>query len=223
MIVVTFTSGPPIPHLDASMKLYVTYTSPYARLARIVVAEKALHNLVEIIEAKTRTPDSPYYLINPSGRVPYLLDDVGVGMEDSQLICAYLDSLDGYPRFHGLAFEGWGYRRLEAVARSMCDGISVLAREMSRPANERSPTVLAHEVARSQRMADLFEGQVADPLLQGAPGMAHFVLAVALDAARRRGLGDLTDGRAQLAQWMRRISEIPSMRATVPPSSARPA
>ena len=223
MIVVAPTSGPPIPHLDSSMKLYVTYTSPYARLARIVVAEKVLHDRVEIIEARTRTPGSPYYLINPSGRVPYLLDDVGVGMEDSQLICAYLDSLDGNPRFHGLAFEGWEYRRLEAVARSMCDGISVWAREMSRPANERSPTVLAHEVARSQRMADLFEGQVADPLLQGVPGMAHFVLAVALDAARRRGLGDLTDGRAQLARWMRRISEIPSMRATVPPSSARPA
>ena len=205
------------------MKLYVTYTSPYARLARIVVAEKALHNLVEIIEAKTRTPDSPYYLINPSGRVPYLVDDVGVGMEDSQLICTYLDNLDGNPRFHGLPFEGWGYRRLEAAARSMCDGISVWAREMSRPANERSPTVLAHEVARSQRMADFFEGQLTDPLLQGAPGMAHFVLAVALDSARRRGLGDLTDGRAQLARWVRRISEMPSMRATVSPSSVRAA
>lgn len=52
------------------MKLYVTYTSPYARLARIVVIEKALEDRVEIIEAKTRTPSSPYYHINPSGRVP---------------------------------------------------------------------------------------------------------------------------------------------------------
>ena len=205
------------------MKLYVTYTSPYARLARIVVAEKVLRDRVEIIEAKTRTPGSPYFLINPSGRVPYLLDDKGVGMEDSQLICAYLDNLDGNPRFHGLPFEAWAYRRFEAAARSMCDGISVWAREMSRPANERSPTILAHEVARSQRMADFFEGQVADPLLQGAPGMAHFVLAVALDAARRRGLGDLTDGRARLARWMGRISEMPSIQATVPPSSLRPA
>ena len=62
--------------------------------------EKALEDRVEIIEAKTRTADSPYYQINPSGRVPYLIDDAGVGMEDSQLICAYLDSLDGKPRFH---------------------------------------------------------------------------------------------------------------------------
>jgi hypothetical protein len=41
---------------EVSMKLYVTYTSPYARLARIVVMEKELEDRVEIIEAKTRTP-----------------------------------------------------------------------------------------------------------------------------------------------------------------------
>jgi hypothetical protein len=41
------------------MKLYVTYSSPCARLARILVAEKVLQNRVEIIEAKTRTPGSP--------------------------------------------------------------------------------------------------------------------------------------------------------------------
>ena len=106
------------------MKLYVTYTSPYARLARILVLEKGLGDRVEIVEAKTRTPNSPYYQINPSGRVPYLIDDAGVGMEDSQLICAYLDSLDGKPRFHDpLHASDWDYRRLEASARSMCDGI----------------------------------------------------------------------------------------------------
>ena len=53
------------------MKLYVTYSSPYACLARIIVIEKAFENRVEIVEAKTRTPGSPYYQINPSGRVPY--------------------------------------------------------------------------------------------------------------------------------------------------------
>ncbi|MGA7086412.1 MAG: glutathione S-transferase N-terminal domain-containing protein, partial [Pseudolabrys sp.] len=61
------------------------HTSPYARLARIIVIEKALDDRVEIIEAKTRTQGSPYYQINPSGRVPYLVDDAGIGMEDSQL------------------------------------------------------------------------------------------------------------------------------------------
>src|ERR1700674_1014163 len=105
------------------MKLYVTYTSPYARLARIVVIEKGLEGRVEIIEAKTRSPGSPYYKINPSGRVPYLVDDAGVAMEDSQVICAYLDGLDAKPRLHPSSDADWRYRRLEARARSMCDGI----------------------------------------------------------------------------------------------------
>jgi len=94
------------------MKLYVTFTSPYARLARILVIEKSLEDRVEVIAAKTRVADSPYYQINPSGRVPYLIDDSGVGMEDSQLICAYLDNLDGKPRFHDSARQtDWAYQR----------------------------------------------------------------------------------------------------------------
>jgi glutathione S-transferase len=198
------------------MKLYVTFTSPYARLARILVLEKALEDRVEIIVAKTRAADSPYYQINPSGRVPYLIDDSGVGMEDSQVICAYLDSLDGKPRFHDPRRQtDWAYQRLEFAARNMCEGICVWVREMARPESERSPTVLAHEVARAQRMADLFEGRAPD-LTQSAPSMAHLILAVALDVAAKRGFGDLTTGRPQLAAWMRSMSERASMQRTAP-------
>src|SRR5215831_2357658 len=193
------------------MKLYVTYASPYARLPRIIVIEKGLQERVEIVVAKTRTPSSPYYQINPSGRVPYLVDDAGVGMEDSQVICAYLDGLDGKPRLHDpLRDSDWAYRRLEASARSMCDGISVWVREMYRPESERSPTVLAHEVARSERMADFFESRVSDALMQGESSMGHLILAVALDTARKRGPGDLTTGRPRLTAWMRRMSDLPA-------------
>ena len=200
------------------MRLYVTLGSPYARLARILVLEKALEDRVEIIQAKTRTSGSPYYQINPSGRVPFLVDDTGIGMEDSQPICAYLDSLDGKPRFHDpLRATDWDYLRLEYAARSMCEGICVWVREMSRPDSERSPTVLAHELARAKRMADVFEDRVTDPLMQGAPCMAHLILAVTLDMAHKRGSGDLTNGRPQLATWMRSISNLPSIQRTAPP------
>jgi glutathione S-transferase len=200
------------------MKLYVTYRSPYARLARIIVTEKGLEDRVEIIAAKTRTAGSPYYQINPSGRVPYLVDDSGAGMEDSQIICAYLDGLDGKPRFHDPArASDWAYLGLEFAARSMVDGIAVWGREMARPENERSPTTLAHESARAQRMADFFEDRVTDPPLQGSPAMAHLILAIAVEMARKRGLGDLTAGRPRLAQWMRPISDLPSMQQTAPP------
>ena len=97
----------------------------------------------------------------------------------------------------------------------MCDGIAVWGREMTRPKTERSPTTLAHESARAQRMADFFEDRVTDPLMQG--GMTHLILAVAVEMARKRGLGDLTAGRPRLADWMRPISALPSMQRTVPP------
>jgi len=81
------------------MKLYITKGSPYARIVRVVVLEKGLAERVEVLTAKTRTTDSPYYNINPSGRVPYLVCDDGLGLEDSALICSYLDHLDGKPMF----------------------------------------------------------------------------------------------------------------------------
>src|SRR5581483_2357573 len=157
------------------------------RLARIVVIEKGLDQRVDVIEAATRAADSPYYQINPSGRVPYLIDDAGVGMEDSQVICAYLDGLDGAPRFHDAGGDtDWAYRRCEATARSFCDGISVWVREARRRENERSPGVMRHEAARATRLADMFEAEVARPLWREPPRMAHLLLAVSLDVARAR-------------------------------------
>ena len=137
------------------MKLYITPGSPYARMARIVVLEKGLASRVEVIVAKTRVANSPYYQINPSGRVPYLVRDDGTGLEDSPLICFYLDHLDGNPKFDFPAgVEGTEARRLEALARSLVDGLSVWSRELARPENERSPGVIQHEAERARRMTD---------------------------------------------------------------------
>ena len=94
------------------MKLYITPGSPYARIARVVVLEKGLESRVEIIAAQTRLADSPYYSVNPSGRVPYLIRDDGVGLEESANICAYLDHLDRNPVFDLLAGDqAWEARR----------------------------------------------------------------------------------------------------------------
>ena len=149
------------------MKLYISPGSPYVRMARILVLEKKLQTRVEIIVARTRAADSPYYDINPSGRVPYLIRDDGVGLEESALICAWLDHLDGNPAFDLPAGdEGWEARRLEALARSMVDGLSVWGRELSRPENERSPGIIQHETDRARRMASLWESEIDLPLME---------------------------------------------------------
>jgi glutathione S-transferase len=197
------------------MKLYVTMTSPYGRLARIVVLEKRLEGQVEIIEAQTRTAASPYYQINPSGRVPCLVRDDGVVMEDSQLICAWLDSLGGNPHLtRVLKREDWAYRRLETYARSMLDGIAVWVREMRRPQHERSPTILRHEVDRCVRMADFWEREIGDALMRGPLNLAQILLISAVELAEHQKMTEVLPSRAKLAVWARRVREIPSIKAT---------
>ena len=197
------------------MKLHTTPTSPYGRLARMVIHEKGLGSRVEIVAAATRTAGSPYYAINPSGRVPFLVRDDGVGIEDSQLIVTFLDNLDGKPRLTPpLILQDWSYGRLETYARSMLDGISVYLREMRRPETERSPTILHHEADRALRLADFWEREIGHPLMQGPLNVAQLLLICALDTGARCQIGELERGRAKLSVWARRMREHPSVKAT---------
>jgi len=203
------------------IKLYITPGSPYARMARIVVLEKGLQGRVETIVAKTRAQDSPYYGINPSGRVPYLVREDGVGMEESALICAYLDHLDGTPAFELPGGTGsWEARRLESLARSMLDGLAVWSREILRPENESSPSVIQHETDRARRMADVWESEVGHPLMGGALNMVQLTLACALGLDARIPGILWRPGHPRLSAWFDRIAARPSFAATAPPRAA---
>ena len=200
------------------MKLYITPGSPYARMARIVVLEKGLQSRVEIIVAKTRVADSPYYAINPSGRVPYLIREDGLGLEESAVICAYLDHLDGEPAFD-LPGEDppWEAYRLEALARSLVDGLSVWVREILRPENERSPGVIQHETERARRMADLWEREIDHPVMHGPLNRASMTLACALGLETRNPGFRWRAGHPKLCAWFDPIAARPSFAATAPP------
>jgi glutathione S-transferase len=199
------------------MKLYITAGSPYARIVRIVVIEKGLEDRVEIIAAQTRSADSPYYRINPSGRVPYLVRDDGVGLEESAVICSYLDRLDEKPAFELPEGEtAWEARRLEAVARSMLDGLSVWGREIARPSDERSPTVIRHEAARAGRMADFWETEIDHPLMRGPLNLGQITLASALGLEARNPDLRWRPGHPKLCVWFDHFAARPSFAATTP-------
>jgi glutathione S-transferase len=199
------------------VKLYATPGSPYARMARIVVIEKNLESRVDVIFAQTRTAGSPYYTINPSGRVPYLVRDDGVGLEESAVICAYLDQLDGKPAFGLPAGEAaWEARRLEGLARSLMDGLAVWLRELYRPENERSPGVIRHEVERAARLLAHWEREIAHPYMCGALNMAQLTLACALGIEARNPDFQWRSGHPRLLDWYRPLAARPSFLATAP-------
>jgi glutathione S-transferase len=202
------------------MKLYITAGSPYARLARMIVIEKGLQSRVAEVVAKTRAPDSPFYPINPSGRVPYLVCEDGFGLEESAAICEYLDSLDGAPILsRPFALQALAAVRFDARALSFLDGLAVWFRELVRQSGERSATVIAHEHARALRLLDWWEEQIEAPWMTGPLNIAQLRLGCALGFALRIRDFDWRPGRPRLARWFESFAERPSYKATEPPAA----
>ncbi len=200
------------------MKLYGTKTSPYARIIRIVIFEKKLNDQIEFIWTKTRVPDDPMYAINPSGRVPFLLLDDGTGIEDTPVLVQFLDNLKK-PRIFvdGLEQFDFQYLQIEAKARSLLDGASVWIREIRRPSNEQSPTILQHEQNRAIRLTSYFDKIVSDPLLSGSINLAQLYLFAALDLERRIKTFSWRQGNANLITWYERMESQPSVKASWQP------
>jgi glutathione S-transferase len=183
----------------------------------MVILEKGLGPSVEVVAAQTRTAGSPYYRVNPSGRVPYLEIPGKPGLEDSQLIVAYLDHISGPPSLmRPWADDDWLYGRLEATARSFTDGLSVWVRELRRPEGERSPGIIAHERQRAERLADQWEQDVSHPLMTGSINLAQLYLLAGLDQAAHWGIADHAASRPALAAWLTRMHKLPSAQATAP-------
>jgi len=67
--------------------------SPYARKVRLVLAEKRLPFDLRVEKVWERRPD--YLELNPAGTVPTLVEDNGLVIPDSAVICEYLD--EAYP------------------------------------------------------------------------------------------------------------------------------
>ena len=202
------------------MKLYITPGSPYARMARIMVLEKLLEDRVEIVPALTRSIDSPYYKINPSGRVPYLICDDGVGLEESAVVCRYLDHLDSNPKFELPDGEQrWEALRLGALAISLMDGLSVWLREVGRPRNEQSPTVIRHETDRAGRLIDRWETEIGHPWMQGKLCLAQIALTCALGIEARNPDFRWREGHPTLRTWFDRMAARPSIAKTAPPTA----
>jgi len=200
------------------MKLYGTTTSPYARIARIVVFEKNLQNNVEFIWIKTRIPNDPFLSINSSGRVPFLLLSNGFGLEDTPAIVDYLDALQKpYLFLHGIERKNWEYRRLEATSKAMLDGLAVWVREVRRPNDEQSPTVINHELHRAERLSDFFNDLTSNPVFSEEMNLAQLYLFAALDLERRIPEFQWRTRNVELSNWFEQFNLRKSVKASLAP------
>ncbi len=73
--------------------LYHLPLSPYGRKVRLVLAEKRLPFELRVEKPWDRRPE--YLELNPAGTVPTLVEENGLVVPDSSVICEYLD--EAYP------------------------------------------------------------------------------------------------------------------------------
>ena len=142
------------------MKLYITVPSPYARKCRIVAREKGLAGRIEEIAVDPYANAPELLASNPLVQVPTLIAEDGLPLNDSPVICEYLDALGTDPR---LLPEGGPerlrVRRLETLANGVLEMGVKLVLEKRRPGHERSPSWIERWTANMGRALDGLEAQ----------------------------------------------------------------
>lgn len=128
------------------MKLIASLTSPFARKARIVLAEKNIpFDLVIDIpwSADTEVPK-----FNPLGKIPVLVRDGGETLFDSRVIVEYLEEIKPWPMLIPAdAEDRIAVKKWEALADGISDAAATVFLERKRPESQQS----ADWVARQQK------------------------------------------------------------------------
>lgn len=145
------------------MKLYITAPSPYARKCRIVAREKGLAGRIEEIAVDPYANAPELLASNPLVQVPTLIAEDGLPLNDSPVICEYLDALGAGPR---LLPEGGPerlrVRRLETLADGALEMGVKLVLEKRRPESERSPSWIERWTTNMHRALDGLEAAAPD-------------------------------------------------------------
>jgi glutathione S-transferase len=201
------------------MKLIGSFTSPYVRKVRVVLAEKKLDysfELENVWGSQTRI-----HLSNPLGKVPCLVMEDGTAMYDSRVIAEYLDTLT--PVCKLLPPNGRDRADVkvwEALADGLLDAAVLVRLEKTlRPAEQQSQPWIERQMGKVQAGLQVMAENLGEqPFCMGN----HYTLA---DVAVGCALGWLTfrfpeigwrSDYPNLARLFDKLSERASFKDTVP-------
>lgn len=202
------------------MKLLYQTHSPYARKVLVFAHEAGLADRLEVVHHETsptlRNPE--VFAENPLGKVPVLIRPGMPSLFDSDVICAYLDTLhrgrlhDGRRLIPQEGEERWHALRMQSVAQGIADaGIAVRWETVRRPEPLRYPPLRDGYVDKLIASYDWLERELdaAAPLHVG-----HIAVATALAWIEFRVLPGFRDNRPKLTTWFDAFEQRQSMLAT---------
>jgi glutathione S-transferase len=197
------------------MKLLYQTHSPYARKVLVFGHEVGLAGSLEVIHHETSPTlrNEEVFALNPLGKVPVLVCPGAPTLFDSDVICAYLDTLHGGRRL--VPVDGaarWQALQLQAIAQGLADaGIALRWETVRRPPQVRYPALAEGFAQKLIAGYDWLERELpaASPTHVG-----HIALATALSWLAFRQLPAFRNGRPRLTAWFDEFECRASMRAT---------
>ena len=195
------------------MKLLMTPTSPYARKARIIIAEKKI-NCAQVTVAPWDN-DPQVLAVNPLRKVPVLVLDDGDTLMDSRVICAYLDE-QGEARFYPTkaAARSKTESRAALIEGAMDSLVSIIMAGRAAPDMQQTDSWKNWLLDKSRRALAVLEKDIGERKGFDISDVGCYCL---LDFWLFR-MGDL-DWRPQhpqLAAWFEKTAAMPSIVATDP-------
>jgi glutathione S-transferase len=194
------------------MKLYGFPMSPNTRRALFALEEHALAYEMVVVDLMKGEQKGPAYLaLNPTGRVPTLVDGDFV-LWESNAILEYLARANPEKKLGGGSARDAGEiaRWMYMNAAHLSPNVArIFAHTIRLPEDQRIPRLVTEARAETDRCLQAMAGRLSgSEYLAGAFGIADISTAPTLSAAPMLGI-DL--GRfPPVAEWMRRIEARPA-------------
>lgn len=197
------------------MKLLYQTHSPYARKTLVFAHEVGVAGGIEVVHRETSPTlrNEEVFAQNPLGKVPVLLRDGFPPLFDSDVICAYLDTIHaGQPLIPRDGEARWHALKVQAIAQGIADaGIEYRWETVRRPEELRYPALAAGHREKLDASYQWLEREldVTSPVHVG-----HIAVATALSWIEFRGVPGFRGRCPRVSAWLDAFSERESMRAT---------
>jgi glutathione S-transferase len=197
------------------MKLLYQTHSPTARKVLVLAYEVGVAERIEIMHHETSPThrNEQVFAENPLGQVPVLVRPGLPSIFDSDVICAYLDTLhDGRRLIPPEGEARWQALRVQAIAQGISGAGSAIRWEtVRRPEALRYPALRDGYIEKLTASYDWLEREldVASPIHIG-----HIALATTLSWLEFRKLPTFREKHGRLTAWFDAFESRPSMRAT---------
>lgn len=197
------------------MKLLYQTHSPFARKVLVFAHEAKIADHIAVIHQETSPTkrNEVVFAENPLGKVPVLIRPGCPSLFDSDVICAYLDTVHDDRKLIPADGESrWLALRDQSLAQGLADaGIAVRWETVRRPEALRYAQLRDGYIEKLIAGYDWLERELD---VSGPVHVGHIALATCLGWLEFRDLPGFRARRPRLSDWFDEFQDRPSMRAT---------